>query len=849
MIVLYCRKSTPDPEFKEIKVYPDGRCLFRCIAAHGVTSLRSATRSSLGCPLDDSFDKLETNLADRIRAEVVAFLKNQMKTLKPLECTLPFILDKNMGHRYKSLDNRLQAMIKPGVFAGYLEIMAVAFLAKIQVHVYKRDKLNYKLSAKLPVDMYESRNPVCVIYRPDTTRQSGHYDLLLGQHTETNCWAVTQCNILEHSAHDVRHDKAFYEIVDPSEPPVKRLRVETVNSTTTTDAYASDQESHDVITTSESNPEMQHVNTSATEPNPETQHVNTSTTDTEPNHETKRVNTSTTESHIFVANDQDETTDHTSFEATPNSKSDTSSKSSKLIDDIGLLINANMSAHDIEKTLKDLSAEDKLFITQHHFKPSSHFVFPSVYMNGYNRSFQFGWLEKYRWIAYSPHLDGAFCIACAIFVKDRVKKGILVNAPFTKWIKASEVLGGNKGHTTKAYHIDAMQAMKIFITAMKNPQATLPAHVNKVLLQRIDNNKHIIERIVHAVLFCGRQCIALRGNNEKMTNIKGNPGNFLAYLKDMAKSDDLLYKHLYTPHMKNATYMSPRSQNELIDLIGHTQIMEPILQEVRRAKYYSIMADEVTSNNKEHMALCLRFVDASGDIREEFLEFVYIERTSGLEIATAIKKNLKKYNLPIENLRGQGYDGAAAMSSDAVGVQARLRQEAPLAVYTHCSGHCLNLVISHSCSLPLIRNMIDKLKETCLFFNYSPKRNSLLKEIIKHDVPNSKKKQPLLNLCQTRWAERHDAYDHFHRFYPHIITCLEIIAYGLHHDSGYQENLLSPWSPDTKKRASSLLGALTDFSFIMVFITVFHALSHLEGVTVKLQGRTVDIIQAHKMVT
>jgi len=87
--------------------------------------------------------------------------------------------------------------------------------------------------------------------------------------------------------------------------------------------------------------------------------------------------------------------------------------------------------------------------------------------------------------------------------------------------------------------------------------------------------------------------------------------------------------------------------------------------------------------------------------------------------------SLQGLGLEIENVRGQGYDGAANMSSDNVGVQRRIRERSPKAVYVHCSGHCLNLVISHSCALPKIRNVItviDKLKRCCLSFLGSPQR-------------------------------------------------------------------------------------------------------------------------------
>ena len=39
-------------------------------------------------------------------------------------------------------------------------------------------------------------------------------------------------------------------------------------------------------------------------------------------------------------------------------------------------------------------------------------------------------------------------------------------------------------------------------------------------------------------------------------------------------------------------------------------ILRDILKDIKQAKYYSIMADEVTSHNVEQLALCVRFVDA-----------------------------------------------------------------------------------------------------------------------------------------------------------------------------------------------------------------------------------------------
>ena len=56
------------------------------------------------------------------------------------------------------------------------------------------------------------------------------------------------------------------------------------------------------------------------------------------------------------------------------------------------------------------------------------------------------------------------------------------------------------------------------------------------------------------------------------------------------------------------------------------------------------------------------------------------------------------------------------MSSSRTGVQARIMKESPLAIHTHCSGHCLNLVISHSSNLPAMSNVPGKMKTACLYF-------------------------------------------------------------------------------------------------------------------------------------
>ena len=142
----------------------------------------------------------------------------------------------------------------------------------------------------------------------------------------------------------------------------------------------------------------------------------------------------------------------------------------------------------------------------------------------------------------------------------------------------------------------------------------------------------------------------------------------------LAESDSLLHSHLYQPRAKNATYMylSPRTQNEIISVIGYDVIHAKIISEVKKAKFYSIMADEVSSHNEEHLPLCLHFVDENSEIQEEFVNFLKLERVRAVDITNAIVSCLERLGLSFNDLRGQGYDGVSTMSGEKSGVQKQI---------------------------------------------------------------------------------------------------------------------------------------------------------------------------------
>jgi len=139
---------------------------------------------------------------------------------------------------------------------------------------------------------------------------------------------------------------------------------------------------------------------------------------------------------------------------------------------------------------------------------------------GCNHAFQREWLQEFEWLVYSTELDGAFCIACALFAKHRVGLGALVNKPFRSWQKKAATV---RGHCDLDYHIAAVLDAANLMHRFEHSESTLPVKFDSQRQHFIKRNRHIVRSVAEAVLFCGRQCIGLRGDAEHGDASSGNP--------------------------------------------------------------------------------------------------------------------------------------------------------------------------------------------------------------------------------------------------------------------------------------------------------------------------------------
>ena len=139
------------------------------------------------------------------------------------------------------------------------------------------------------------------------------------------------------------------------------------------------------------------------------------------------------------------------------------------------------------------------------------------------------------------------------------------------------------------------------------------------------------------------------------------------------------------------------------------QVRRQIIQKVQAAKWYTVIADEVTDvSHKEQLSIVLRYVDSDSLlVREDLVRFVECNTgISGLNLASKITTSLEELGLDLSNLRGQAYDGAGNMAGIGNGTAAVISAQYPLALYLHCASHCLNLAVVKSLQVTSVRNMM-----------------------------------------------------------------------------------------------------------------------------------------------
>ena len=249
-------------------------------------------------------------------------------------------------------------------------------------------------------------------------------------------------------------------------------------------------------------------------------------------------------------------------------------------------------------------------------------------------------VTKYKsWLVIGD--DGGVCKICKLFInlsKIPNRVGKFLSRPWTSYHRKQD-LGE---HEQTEYHCDAViSACNFKSTVVEGTQLSITHQLDKSLNKDFQMKKERLNSIIRALVFCGRQSIALRGHSNEnlplpqvgdykddvIVGDSVNRGNFIQVLELRRQSGDVRVDKFVN---KKAMYTSPAIQNELLQLVS-CQLTEKVVETVAKSPYYSIIADETRDvSNTEQLCIALRYYNHSAKQSDEkFLKFVPLTTLKG----------------------------------------------------------------------------------------------------------------------------------------------------------------------------------------------------------------------------
>ena len=351
-----------------------------------------------------------------------------------------------------------------------------------------------------------------------------------------------------------------------------------------------------------------------------------------------------------------------------------------------------------------------------------------------------------------------------------------MSTPFQNWKNATGVSrGALNHHSASQIHQQCVELAASFRCVMEKKVGSIKSQLSEAYNKQVETNTAALLAIVDSIQFLAKQGLGLRGSNWDKS-AKREDGNF-SHLLDLSKYSPELQCHLlHSP--RNARYLSPKIQNELIAVNGD-MIRRSIANECNSCLFWSVMADETTDvSTKEQVSVCIRYVRKNSlhklEVCEEFLGFSSVSIANAEAITSAIVGLASGVGLNMDKLVGKGFDGASTMSGHVSGVSARLQQLYPNAKYfTHCRNHALNLVIIAGCnSVPDVHNFMS-LHILVDHFKSSSTQEALLADCVEDEPLPYRKFQGIPVFSDTHWLTRVDSIDCLVRNYRSVCEAVE----------------------------------------------------------------------------
>ena len=449
--------------------------------------------------------------------------------------------------------------------------------------------------------------------------------------------------------------------------------------------------------------------------------------------------------------------------------------------------------------------------------------FPSKVFSGKKRSFRAAWFHSYPWLEWDCETDAAFCHSCRMASQlklisfARCGEDAFMCTGFSNWKNA---LMKFKGHESSAVHKEAVMKWNSYTS-----KANIASQLVSQTEQQQKKNREALLQLFSSLLYLGRQGLPTRGHTDAASNYH--------QLLQLRATDSEALMSLLTSERRQK-WLSHEIESEMLQCLSHA-LLRQLTDDIRLDAYYAIIVDETTDiSSKEQVTMCIRHVDNNWNVFEDFIGMYATNRTDAATLTQVISDILLRLNLPMCNLRAQCYDGASNMSGIHAGVQKRIRDLQPKAVYVHCHNHLLNLAVQESCSCSVrcVRDILSLVNDLANFFRESAKRTGVLESVMS-DICGSASIR-LQPLCPTRWVVRARALGALLRHYEAVVDALD---------------KLSDESGPTGAKAEGFYNKLRSFDCLLHLIMSHCVFSIVEQLASALQKKNMTLSVARESVS
>lgn len=420
------------------------------------------------------------------------------------------------------------------------------------------------------------------------------------------------------------------------------------------------------------------------------------------------------------------------------------------------------------------------------------------------------------WLIYSIENNSLFCFCCKLFSKRSIN---LTASGVSNWKHASSYL---TSHENSPEHLNCMKAWKELAVRLKSGETIDKQEMALVEAERV-RWRAVLTRLTAIVQSLAVRNLALRGHTE--TLFTPSNGNFLKEVELMAKFDPIMKDHLNRVERGTAShnsYLGHHVQNELIGLLS-SKILSAIVDDIKQAKFFSIILDCTPDiSHTEQLSVVIRVVSLmeKPHIREHFMGFLEAEESTGQHLASMILTRLQELGIPFEDCRGQSYDNGANMKGKSKGVQARLLEKNPRALFVPCGAYTLNLVVCDAAKGSVdAMSYFGVLQKLYTLFSASTQRWAILKKHVGIT---------LKMWAETRWESK--------------IKSVEPIRYQ---GAAVREALIelrdNTKDPAIKAEAQCLSEEVGSYRFSICTVVWYDMLSTIQHVSKLMQSPNMDV--------